>query len=160
VDIGVGVRLGRGVEVRAAPGARVQIGSGCEIGSRTSLTAEAHGELVLEENVFVSGGCIVAARAQVRIGTDSMLAEMVCVRDHDHDPDHPPRSGRTLSQPVLIGERVWLGSKSSVVRGGSVGSDSVVGAHALVNRPIPPRSVAVGVPARVVRGRRPASGGA
>jgi acetyltransferase-like isoleucine patch superfamily enzyme len=76
---------------------------------------------------------------------------MVSIRDHDHDPAHPPRSGRILQADVFIGERVWIGAKASVVRGVVIDEDVVIGAHALVNRSVPARSLAVGVPARVVR---------
>lgn len=137
--------------MRAVGNGVVLIGSGVEIGAGTTVLAMAGGTVTIGDDVFISGGCIVAAVDSVRIGAGSMLAEMVCIRDHDHDPDLPPRTGGLLSNPVLIGDRVWLGSKFSVVRGGSVGDDSVIGAHALVNRPVPANTVAVGVPARVVR---------
>lgn len=153
MTIGRGVRFGKGVTVSAAPGATVRIGDRVEIGAGTGITA-AGGTVEIGDDVFISGMCIIAARESISIGSETMIAEMVCIRDHDHDPDSPPRSGRVLVEPVRIGARVWLASKSSVVRGGEVEDDSVVGAHALVNRPIPRGVVAVGVPAKVVRQRR------
>lgn len=137
----------------AGPGARVVIGDRVEIGAGTGISAFG-GAVEIGDDVFISGACIIAARESITIGPETMIAEMVCIRDHDHDPDSPPRSGRVLVKPVRIGARVWLASKSSVVRGGEVDDDSVVGAHALVNRPIPQRVIAAGVPAAVVRQRR------
>lgn len=110
-------------------------------------------------DVFMSHLCLIAANERVEIGDETMIAEMVIIRDHDHDPDQPPRSGATLTAAVKIGRRVWLGSKATVVRGGSVGDDSVIGAHGLVNRPVPDASLAVGVPARVVRSLGDAAAG-
>jgi maltose O-acetyltransferase len=147
------VRFGAGVTVHAAPGAQVVIGDHVEIGSGTHISAQA-GTVHIGDRVFISGLCIIAGAEHITIGAESMLAEMVCVRDHDHDPDEPPRSGRVLTAPVVIGERVWIASKASVVRGGEVGDDTVIGAHALVNRPIPGGVIAVGVPAKVARKRR------
>jgi len=46
---------------------------------------------------------------------------------------------------------VWIGAKASVVAGGGIGDDAVIGAHAFVNREVPECAVAVGVPVRVVR---------
>lgn len=80
-----------------------------------------------------------------------MISEFVAIRDHDHDPAYPPRSGRNLKSPVRIGERVWIGAKASVGRGVEIGDDTVIGGHAFVNRSVPANSLAVGVPARVVR---------
>jgi len=127
------------------------VGDRVEIGERTTVVALPGAHVVIGDDVFISGSCIIAAADLVEIGSESMLAEMVCVRDHDHDPDFPPRSGALLVEPLRIGARVWLASKASVVRGGQVEDDAVIGAHALVNRVVPAGSVAVGVPARVVR---------
>lgn len=154
VRLGRGVRLGPGVVIAARGGGRVSLGDRVEVGGWTSIVAQPGGSVVIGDDVFIAGLCVIAAAEAVEIGAESMLAEMVCVRDHDHDPDAPPRSGRMLVQPVRVGVRCWLGSKSSVVRGGQVGDDVVVGAHALVNAPVPAGTLAVGVPARVARVRR------
>jgi hypothetical protein len=99
-----------------------------------------------------SGGlCTIGAERHISIGSDSMLGEMVRIRDHDHDPAYPPRSGRSQQADVRIGARVWIAAKASVVRGGTIGDDAVIGAHTLVNRPVPARSLVGGVPARVIR---------
>jgi len=150
------VRFGAKVGLGAGPGGRVMLGDRVEIGSGTIVLALEGAVVTVGDDVFISGACLIVAAESISIGAESMVAEMVTIRDHDHDPDAPPRTGRRLQAPVTIGERCWLGSKSSIVRGGSVADDSVIGAHALVNRPIPPKSLAAGVPARVVRAlRRP-----
>ncbi|WP_343206255.1 DapH/DapD/GlmU-related protein [Arthrobacter yangruifuii] len=53
--------------------------------------------------------------------------------------------------PITIGRNVWLGSNVTVLPGISIGDDSVVAAGAVVTRDIPPRSLAVGAPAKVIR---------
>ena len=58
-----------------------------------------------------------------------------------------------MKSPVRIGPDVWLGTKVTVLRGVSVGQGCVVAANAVVNKDLPAYSVAVGVPARVVRDR-------
>jgi acetyltransferase-like isoleucine patch superfamily enzyme len=154
VAIGSGVRFGRGVNCHAVSGARITIGMGVEVGSNTSLLAISPGaELIIGSDTFISGGCTIAAVEHIEIGAESMIAELVSIRDHDHDPAYPPRAGHILSQPVTIGTRVWIGAKASVVRHGAIGDDTVVGAHGLVNRPIAPGVIAVGVPARAVRAK-------
>jgi acetyltransferase-like isoleucine patch superfamily enzyme len=54
---------------------------------------------------------------------------------------------------VRIGPDVWLGTKVSVVRGVTIGQGCVVAANAVVNKDLPAYSVAVGVPAKVIRDR-------
>jgi acetyltransferase-like isoleucine patch superfamily enzyme len=149
--VGPESRFGAGVRCVAATGGRIIIGRGVEIGAGTSLTAFSGAVLHVGDGAFISGGCTIAAANSVSIGTETMLAEMVSIRDHDHDPAYPPRSGRMLQEDVCIGARVWLGAKSTVGKGVVIGDDAVIGAHALVNRTVPSRTLAVGVPARVVR---------
>ena len=150
-ELGQRVRFGPGVKCVGAHLGKLVIGDDVEIGAGTTLTVAAGGELRIGEGVFISRLCTIAAVGHVSIGPESMLGELVSIRDADHDPSHPPRAGRTQQADVRIGARVWIGAKASVVRGGGVGDDAVVGAHALVNRPVPARSLAAGVPARVVR---------
>ena len=151
VRVSEGVRFGPGVIVSAAPGGTIYIGPGVEIGAGSQLWAGPGATLRVESDVFISSGCILAARQHVEVGADSMIAELVAIRDHDHDPDSPPRSGRMLITPVHVGARVWLALKSSVIRGGGTGDDVVVGAHCLVNSFVPSNSIVGGVPARILR---------
>jgi acetyltransferase-like isoleucine patch superfamily enzyme len=150
-ELGSRVRFGRGVRCDVAPGGRLVIGDDVEIGALTSLTVKPGGELLIGNDVFISGLCTIAAEKHVSIGSGAMIAEMVSIRDHDHDPSYPPKDGRTVQADVAIGERVWLGAKSTIVRGGSVGEDAVVGANAVVNRAVPARCLAAGVPAQIKR---------
>ena len=58
---------------------------------------------------------------------------------------------RVLASPVEIGANVWLGERVCVLRGVTIGEGSIVGAGSVVTKDIPPRSIAVGAPARVIR---------
>lgn len=147
VRVGKGVRFGHAVTVSGL----VSIGDGVEIGANTSVTADSDASIEIGARTFISGGCVIAAREHIRIGPESMVAEMVWIRDHDHDPDHPPRSGRTLVAPVSVGTRVWIGAKATITRGVTVGDDAVVGANALVAHDVEDRSIVGGVPARLIR---------
>jgi acetyltransferase-like isoleucine patch superfamily enzyme len=156
ITIGRGVRFGRRVRVAAPPGSRVDIGDHVEIGEGTSIISTAEGAtLTIGEDVFISGGCTIAAAERIEIGRGSMIGEFVSIRDHDHDPAYPPLDGRMLISGVVIGDRVWIGAKATIVRGGQVGSDSVIGANSVVNRAIPPHCLAAGVPAHVKRDLAP-----
>lgn len=72
------------------------------------------------------------------------------------DPTTPIRDQPALKAPVRIGAGSWIGSAAVVMA--DVGRDAVVGAGAVVVKPIPDRTIAGGVPARVLRHREPAFG--
>ena len=150
LSLGPGVRLGRGVVFAIGQGGQIRVGARCEIGNGTILQANG-GRILVEDDVFISGNCLFVSTLGIRIGKESMIAEHVTIRDHDHDPDTPPRMGILLAEEVSIGERCWLGSRSSVLRRGRLGDDGILGAHALLCREIPPKTLAAGVPATVRR---------
>jgi acetyltransferase-like isoleucine patch superfamily enzyme len=56
---------------------------------------------------------------------------------------------------VRIGEDVWIGEKASILRGADIGAGSVIASQALVKDRIPPFSIVVGTPGRVIRSRLP-----
>src|SRR6185437_14358309 len=115
------------------------------------VTSDADASIEIGPRTFISGGCVIAAREHIRIGSETMVAELVSIRDHDHDPNHPPKSGRTLVAPVSIGARVWIGAKATITRGVTIGDDAVVGANALVAHDVEDGSIVGGVPARLIR---------
>lgn len=150
-----GAQVGRGCRILVEPGARVTLGRGVEVDDGVTIAALGSGHVELDDGAFVGHHCTLAARRHVRVGERSFLAELVSVRDHDHDPDRPPSSGAALVDPVLIGADVWIAAKATVVRGVTIGERCVVAAHAVVREDAPPFSVVAGVPAKVVRSNRP-----
>ncbi|MFI1562909.1 sugar O-acetyltransferase [Streptomyces sp. NPDC020490] len=88
----------------------------------------------------------------IRIGDGVMIAPSVTLTTTGH-PVHPSRRadfGR-FSEPIVIEDKVWIGSNAVVLPGVRVGYGSVIGAGSVVSRSIPPMTVAVGAPCRVVR---------
>jgi maltose O-acetyltransferase len=66
----------------------------------------------------------------------------------DHDLQDPGFAGRL--GPITIGDRAWLASRSTVVRGVTIGEGAVVAAGAVVTQDVPPWTVVGGVPARKI----------
>jgi maltose O-acetyltransferase len=93
----------------------------------------------------------------VTIGDDVVMGPDVIIMTSAHafeDPDIPINlQGAREPMPVRIGRDVWIGTRVIILPGVEIGEGSVIGAGSLVSRSIPPFSVAVGVPARVVRKR-------
>ncbi|MEU6104063.1 sugar O-acetyltransferase [Streptomyces flaveolus] len=88
----------------------------------------------------------------IRIGDGVMIAPSVTLTTTGH-PVHPARRvdfGR-FSEPIVIEDKVWIGSNAVVLPGVRIGYGSVIGAGSVVSRSIPPMSVAFGTPCRVVR---------
>jgi acetyltransferase-like isoleucine patch superfamily enzyme len=151
-------RFGRGVELRRrfclrqSPGAEVAIGDRCILDN--DMTIECRGTLRIGNRTIFGHHCTIAANELVEIGEDCLIAEMVCIRDHNHCFDRvdvPFRTQGMVCAPVRIGNNVWLGAKVTIAKGVTIGDNVVIGANAVVTKDIPSNAVAVGVPARVVR---------
>lgn len=88
----------------------------------------------------------------IRIGNGVMIAPSVTLTTTGH-PVHPARrvDYARFSEPIVIEDRVWIGSNAVVLPGVRIGYGSVIGAGSVVSRDIPAMVVAVGVPCRVLR---------
>jgi acetyltransferase-like isoleucine patch superfamily enzyme len=97
----------------------------------------------------------IGAIKSVRIGRGCLFASHVYITDHDHDFSNPMdpviSNNRAVASPVEIGDYVWLGERVMVLKGVTIGERSVIGAGSIVTQDVPPFSIAVGSPARVVR---------
>ena len=101
-------------------------------------------------------GVPCGSRTKVRgMASYHSLCGYCYLTDHDHDwldPEDPIRfNSRLLATPTRIGDDCWLGEKVAVLRGVTIGRGCIIGAHSVVTRDLPERTVAVGAPARVIR---------
>lgn len=151
------VFLGRGVEIEGRPGyGRVVLGRWVHVGDGTALRAH-EGTLRVGDKVVFGRHNTVNCYLDVEIGATTLIADWVYVADFDHRFDDlvtPIKDQGIVKSPVRIGPDCWIGVKVSVLRGSIVGEGCVLAAHAVVRGEIPPRSVAGGVPAKVIKRRR------
>jgi maltose O-acetyltransferase len=115
-----------------------------------TLVAWGGGRLQIGDGVSINYGTTISAHEFVSIGKDCLLAQEVIINDNDYH-DIVDKRKTPPSKPVVIEDRVWLGPRVIVQKGVRIGHDSVVAAGSLVAKDIPPRSLAMGYPARVVR---------
>jgi acetyltransferase-like isoleucine patch superfamily enzyme len=104
-------------------------------------------EIRIGENSGFSG-TVVAAFAGITIGKYVKCGANTLITDSNWHSDDP-RSGDP--DPVFIGDNVWLGVNSVVLKGVKIGENTVIGANSVVTRNIPANVVAAGNPCRVIR---------
>jgi lipopolysaccharide O-acetyltransferase len=146
----------------------ITIGAGFQAGRGFWLEAvTSHGgrsyepRIVIGRDVAVNDRVHIAATSRVEIGDHVLMASRVYVSDHHHgiyegaeqsDPEMPPTlRPLTTGHPVVIEDNVFLGEGVAVLAGVTIGRGSFIGANAVVSRDIPPCSMAVGAPARVIK---------
>ncbi|NKI19512.1 acyltransferase [Spongiibacter sp. KMU-166] len=109
------------------------------------------GRIVIGDYVLISPGGRISASDEIRIGNSVMMANGVYITDSDwHDIyDRTERSPEV--RPVHIADNVWLGDRCTVLKGVTIGENSVVAACAVVTRDVPANVVVAGNPAKVVK---------
>jgi maltose O-acetyltransferase len=114
----------------------------CEYGTRVTIGAGtfANYDLLMLDvaPITISAACQIATRVQLLTAT------------HPIDPE-ARRAGWEYGRPITLGDNVWLGGGVIVCPGVTIGENAVVGAGAVVVRDVPPNTLAVGNPARVIR---------
>ena len=114
------------------------------------LVTYASGRIEIGNHTFINYGSSIAARASVKIGAYCHLGHYTFVMDNDQH-DVVRHTELPQSEPVIIDDHVWIGSKAVILPGVRIGSRAVIGAGSIVTKDIPPRCVAAGNPARVLR---------
>lgn len=168
------LKVGGLPKIRRAPGSSIKIGSDCILLSRFEYnlhglnrpcmlsTLSKDAILTIGDNCGFSG-CIIATAKEVSIGNRVMCGANVTITDTDsHSIDYKQRNPRcfgfprdfveeVLSEPVSIGDDVFIGMHSIVLKGVNIGDRSIIGAGSVVTRSIPEDCIAAGNPAIIRR---------
>ncbi len=120
--------------------------------ARSELVAEHGATLEIGSRTLVNFGTSIVATGKVSVGAHCHIGPHCMIMDtgyHEIDPER--RLETPEPQPVTIEDNVWLGARVIVMPGVTIGRDSVIGAGSVVTADVPPRTVAAGVPAKVVK---------
>lgn len=155
-----GIRVHRTAEVRSPD--RLRLGRDTTIESGALLHcggmewSGGGGGITIGAGSYVGPNVVLFGAGGIEIGENVLISPGVVITSHQHTFE---RSDETIrAQPmdfgrVVIERDVWIGANASILPGTRLGEGTVVGAGATVTRDLPPGSVALGVPARVVRER-------
>jgi acetyltransferase-like isoleucine patch superfamily enzyme len=111
-----------------------------------------HERLHIGNQVWINERCRIELSETVSIGDNCAIGHDVLIITSTHRIGRRDRrAGALVVAPVVIGEGAWIGARSVVLPGVTIGHGAVVGAGAVVTKDVPPNSVVVGVPARLLR---------
>jgi acetyltransferase-like isoleucine patch superfamily enzyme len=136
----------------ATDGGVVEFAEACSIDRGATIIAK-QGSIRVGAKTYIGIGAVICARETITIGSDVLLAEYVTIRDQDHifgSGKVTARAGFTTA-PIVIGDNVWIGAKTTITKGVKIGNNSVVGANSVVTCDVPANTLVAGVPARVLR---------
>ena len=156
--------VGRGVVVNALPGisghGKIILGDGVQLSGASGFSFfnrwNDSPEVIIGDHTFIGNNCLFGVGSSIRIGKHCLLSGGVRISDYD---GHPTDAIRRRTEPappeavipVVIGDDVWIGADSRIMKGVTIGDRSIVGAEAIVTKSVPSDVVVAGNPARVVK---------
>ena len=114
------------------------------------------GQIVIGERTYVGPYTCISGYGKIEIGNDCLIASHSAIYAHNHsfsDPNKKIAEQGFTVKGIEVEDDCWLGNGVKVMDGVTIGKGSVIGAGAVVTKDIPPYSVAVGVPAKVISQR-------
>ncbi|MBP5428926.1 MAG: acyltransferase [Clostridia bacterium] len=124
-------------------GAKVTLGNRIRIHSGSKIKVRRGAKLSIGEGTKINYNCMIVCRQSVSIGEKCEFGPGVLVYDHDHDFRVGLEKRLYKSSDVVIGNRVWIGANTVILRGTVIGDDCVIGAGSVVRGTISPHTVLV-----------------
>ncbi len=161
--VGASASIGPGGQYRGLRG--VRLNGAFFAGKRCRIELyEKHGaatfmpRLWLGNGVSMENDCHIGVIDRVELHDGVMLASRVYISDHSHGrssdiADAPSRRPLHSKGPVVVERNVWIGEGATILPGVRIGEGAIVGANAVVTRDVPPMTIVVGAPARVISNR-------
>jgi acetyltransferase-like isoleucine patch superfamily enzyme len=135
--------------------ATLRIGRWAWIGDGTKIRVH-EGEVSIGAKTVMGQECTISAYQHIAIGRECIVADRVMLIDFDHgvvEVERPIRLQGIYKRDVQVGHNVWIGYGACILRGVTVGNNSIVGTSTVVTRDVPENAVVGGSPARVIRMR-------
>ena len=134
---------------------RLEVGEGTLFEPGVWITCPDEAKIRIGDGCFLNRNVMVAAMDLVEIGDHCMFANGCFVTDAAHrfdDAEKPVTwQGFTSKGPTRIGDNCWFGANCVVTSGVTIGERCVIGANSVVTKDLPPRTIAAGAPAKVIR---------
>lgn len=158
IEIGNQVSLLKQVQINALghPNNKVYIKDRVRLERGVDIRSLYDTHIIIDENAYIGPYVVIAGTGDIKIGKNCLIAPHCGIFANSHiftDPTLPIEEQGVTSKGIIIEDDCWLGHNVTVIDGVKIGKGSIIGAGSVVNQNIPPFSIAVGTPARIIRNR-------
>ena len=157
VYLGKSVKLHQGVRISClGENGKVFLGEKVCLDRGVDVKVHYGGQMIIGDRTYIGPYTCMSGFGKIEIGKDCLIASHSAIYAHNHNFSDSNKKiveqGFSI-KGIIIEDDCWLGSGVKVLDGVTIGKGSVIGAGAVVTKDIPPYSVAVGVPAKVISQR-------
>lgn len=158
IEIGNGVFIFKGarLDARGHQNNKISLDDGVAIERNVNIGCLADTSIHISQETFIGPGVCISGPGNIKIGKRCLIAAYTGIYANNHnfsDPIEPIKYQGISRQGIVIENDCWLGHGVIVLDGVTIGEGSVIGAGSVVTKDIPPFSVAVGAPAKVIKTR-------
>ncbi|MEK4935473.1 acyltransferase [Bacillus sp. FSL M7-1345] len=161
IELGNGITLDNYVSLDGLSKEGLKIGNNVKIGSYTIVACSGSLKhlgkgMVIGDNSGIGDFSFFGAAGGIRIGKNVIMGQNVRFHSENHNFDRldiPIKEQGVTNKGIIVGDDCWIGSGAVFLDGVRVGNGCVIGANTLVNKDIPPFSIAVGNPVKIVKSR-------
>jgi acetyltransferase-like isoleucine patch superfamily enzyme len=134
------------------PSATVTIGNSCFFNA-TTLSIEGKGQIEIGDHAYFNGPFITATHSSITFKKECLVSDARIVDTDFHSIEINRRNPdvKSKNKPVSVGENVWIGSRSMILKGVTIGNNSVIGAMTVVRQSVPDNVVVIGNPQQIVK---------
>ncbi len=106
--------------------------------------------ITVGRNVFINACCCFQDQGGITIGDDVLIGHGVVLATINHGFP-PDERGDNYPAPIIIGNKVWVGSHATILPGVTIGDGAIIAAGAVVSRDVPANVIVGGVPAKIIK---------
>lgn len=137
--------------VELLPNSSLQVGSFLMSAGTCYIKCTERAQCKIGKKVFVNHNCSITCAKEITIGDFCNIANNVVIVDHDHRLGEYGVEEGLESTPVHIGNNVWIGANTVILRGVTIGDGAVIAAGAVVNHDVPAHEIWGGIPAKKLK---------
>lgn len=130
---------------------------GNRVAIRSNVLIGGDGKLSVGNNTCINAYTMITCTLDVVIGNNVMIAPYVTIIDVDHNFSNceiPICNQGYVSKKIIINDDVWIGVKSTILKGVTIGKGAIIGANSVVTKDVPDYNIVAGCPARIIMNRK------
>lgn len=148
VSVSGRIYMGKNASIDIGDSCTCSIGRNFQLLQNSYIGVRKNATLKIGKSVFINRNCTIVCHESITINDGTTIGPNVCIYDHDHDIEN---RGSFKTSAVLIKQNCWIGANVVILKGVTIGKNSIVAAGSIVTKDIPDNSLLIQKKEEIVR---------